>query len=88
MKHDQQTKVIVTVVLERDLLSRQPCGFWDTSEGGIETTVPYIECPKEDMCTSIWKKLEVKLKEQHSDKFQYHLLKNLLHGGCQLGQQA
>ena len=66
-KHDQATKVIVTLVLERDLVRRQPCGFWDTQEEGIEVTVAPYETMKEDASVQLWRYLEANMLKQLPD---------------------
>ncbi len=64
------TKVLVQVVLERDLLARQPCGFWDTYEGTIESTLPVAEHGHKDKAVEIWKHMHA-----HLDKTEQFAIK-------------
>ncbi|CAD7953208.1 unnamed protein product [Amoebophrya sp. A25] len=66
-KYEEQTRVLVQVVMERDLLAKQPCGFWDTQEGTSNTLLEYFDAPKETANKVIWQKLHEGVKAAAQD---------------------
>eukprot|EP00397_Hematodinium_sp_SG-2012_P000753 GEMP01000754.1.p1 GENE.GEMP01000754.1~~GEMP01000754.1.p1 ORF type:complete len:1240 (+),score=167.23 GEMP01000754.1:229-3948(+) len=52
-RHDQQTKVTITILLERDLMASQPAGFWDAQDTP-PCFLPPLEMSKDHTCKELW----------------------------------
>ncbi len=57
-------QVLISTVLEKDLLAKQPCGFWDSMEGTVPLTIRPQEFPKEEQNVKIWEQMQVSLQGQ------------------------
>lgn len=39
-RQTQATTVLVSIILEQDLIMRQPCGYWDLQKELLDTKIP------------------------------------------------
>jgi len=61
-RHDQQTRVTITIILEKDLLNTQPCGFWDLGDPPA-TTLPPMEMSKDQSTKELWTAIDKAIRE-------------------------
>lgn len=62
-RQDAQTKVTITVLLEKDLLAFQPAGFWDAQESP-PSSLAVIEMSKEHTCKELYQAVDKSIREK------------------------